>query len=218
MMPQNTSAKNIQKQLPPNESAGIEPPRRTLPVNTKAAVIGGCLTGRITCISETIPTCKHRHPSGFIGGIGRREICRKPELSMRDASDVRRYHMGLKTYFEETEGFGVLSTADSKGRVDAAIYARPHVMEKDTVAFIMANRLSHDNLQSNPYATYLFKEEGHGYRGKRLSLTKIREEQDTELLERLRRRMYSEENEAKMKPLSLVFFKVTEERPLIGAF
>ncbi len=126
--------------------------------------------------------------------------------------------MGLKTYFEENKGFGVLSTADNEGRVNSAVYARPHVTEEDTVAFIMANRTSHENLKTNPYASYLFREEGHAYRGKRLALTKIREEQDTELVELLRRRTYSEENEAKMKPLSLVFFKVTAERPLVGAF
>jgi hypothetical protein len=126
--------------------------------------------------------------------------------------------MGLKSYFEETAGFGVLSTTDNNGKVNSAVYARPHVTEEDTIAFIMANRLTHENLQSNPYASYLFKEEGRGYKGKRLTLTKLREEQDTELLELIRRRTYSDENEAKMKPLSLVFFTVTEERPLVGAF
>ena len=37
--------------------------------------------------------------------------------------------MNLKTYFEDTEGTGVLATADSNGKVDTAIYARPHFME-----------------------------------------------------------------------------------------
>ena len=50
--------------------------------------------------------------------------------------------MNLKTYFDETKGLGVLSTADGKGRVNAAVYARPHMMEDGGLAFIMRDRLS----------------------------------------------------------------------------
>jgi hypothetical protein len=121
--------------------------------------------------------------------------------------------MSLKEYFNATKGLGVLSTADSDGKVDSAIYARPHFMEDGTLAMIMRDRLSHHNLQSNPHAMYLFKEEGPGYRGKRLFLTKVREEENTELLESLRRRKSEyDEGEARF----LVFFKVDRELPLVG--
>ena len=121
--------------------------------------------------------------------------------------------MSLKEYFEATKGLGVLSTADGDGKVDSAIYARPHFMEDGTLAMIMRDRLSHHNLQSNPHATYLFKEEGPGYRGKRLFLTKVREEENTELLQSLRRRKFEYgDGEARF----LVFFKVDKELPLIG--
>lgn len=121
--------------------------------------------------------------------------------------------MSLKEYFNSAKGLGVLSTADSDGKVDSAIYARPHFMEDGTLAMIMRDRLSHHNLQSNPHATYLFKEEGPGYRGKRLFMTKVREEENSKLLESLRRRKseYSE-GEARF----LVFFKVDKELPLVG--
>lgn len=122
--------------------------------------------------------------------------------------------MDLKDYFENTKGVGVLATADSDGKVDAAVYARPHVMGDGTLAVIMRDRLTHHNLQSNPHATYLFIEEGPGYKGKRLFITKVREKQDTELLNSLRRRQYlDEKDEAKF----LVFFKLDKELPLIGA-
>ena len=121
--------------------------------------------------------------------------------------------MDLKEYFEHAKGMGVLATADSSGKVDAAIYARPHFLEDGKIAFIMRDRLTHHNLQSNPHATYLFVEDGPGYNGKRLFLTKVREEQDTELLQSVRRRQYlNEKDEAKF----LVFFKVDKELPLIG--
>lgn len=124
--------------------------------------------------------------------------------------------MGLKEYFENTKGFGVLATADSQGHVDAAVYARPHVMEDGTIASIMGDRLTHENLKTNPHAVYLFLEEGGGYRGKRLFLTKIREEQDSELISEICRRCYPNKLEER-EPRFLVVFSVDKELPLVGA-
>ena len=122
--------------------------------------------------------------------------------------------MDLKEYFENTKGVGIMATADGDGKVDAAVYARPHVMEDGTIAMIMRDRLSHHNLQTNSHAAYLFHEDGPGYKGKRLFLTKIREEKDTELLKSLRRRQYPD---TKGESKFLVFFKVDQELPLVGS-
>ena len=122
--------------------------------------------------------------------------------------------MELQQYFEDTEGTGVLATADSEGKVDAAIYARPHFQENGTIALIMRDRLTHHNLQSNPHACFLFIEKGPGYKGRRLFLNKTGEEEDSELINSLRHRQYlNEKDEAKF----VVFFKVEKELPLIGA-
>lgn len=121
--------------------------------------------------------------------------------------------MDLKEYFESNKGLGVLATADSEGKVDAAVYARPHIMEDGSLAMIMRDRLTHHNLQSNPNATFLFVENGPGYKGKRLFLRKTREEQDTELLSQLKRRQYVSDAD---EPKFLVFFNITQELPLIG--
>ena len=124
--------------------------------------------------------------------------------------------MELREYFENAKGHGVLATADDNGNVDVAIYAKPHFMDDGTIAFIMADRLTHHNLQSNNQAAYLFKEEGDGYKGKRLFLTKLREEQDSELLYSLRSDRYPPHKESG-KTRYLVFFKVEKVLPLIGA-
>jgi hypothetical protein len=87
--------------------------------------------------------------------------------------------MDLQEYFEKHKGSGILATADADGNVDLAVYARPHVNDDETLAFIMRDRLSHQNLQSNPRAAYIFLEEGRSYRGKRLYLTRSSEETDT---------------------------------------
>jgi hypothetical protein len=121
--------------------------------------------------------------------------------------------MALKDYFEEQKGTGVLATADSSGKVDAAIYSRPHFMEDGSIAFIMRDRLTHHNLQSNPYATFLFIENGPGYNGKRLYLKKTREENNPELIRKIKRRKYTDDDE---EPKFLVFFTLEKELPLIG--
>jgi hypothetical protein len=122
--------------------------------------------------------------------------------------------MELREYFETTKGIGVLATADTDGKVNAAIYARPHFLEDGTVAFIMRNRLTHHNIQSNPHAAYLFVEEGAGYKGRRLYLTKIREEQNSERIKSLQRRSYKTDgDEARF----LVIFKLDDTVPLVGA-
>jgi hypothetical protein len=121
--------------------------------------------------------------------------------------------MTLKEYFEDKKGTGVLATADSTGKVDAAIYSRPHFMDDGSMAFIMRDRLTHHNLQSNPNATFLFIEKGPGYEGKRLFLKKVHEAQDPELIAKIKRRKYTEDDE---EPKFLVYFKLEKELPLIG--
>lgn len=124
--------------------------------------------------------------------------------------------MDLQEYFDNAKGSGVLATADKEGKVDIAVYAKPHVMDKETIAFIMADKLTRQNLQSNKHAAYLFKEDGTGYKGTRLFLTKLREEQDSDLLYTIRSKRYSSEKE-EGKPRFLVFFKVDRVLPLVGA-
>ena len=122
--------------------------------------------------------------------------------------------MDLKAYFENNKGLGVLATADADGKVDAAIYARPHIMEDGSLAMIMRDRLTHHNLQSNPYATFLFVENGPGYKGIRLFLRKLKEEQDTDLINRLKRKQYvTDKDETKF----LVYFETEKQLPLIGS-
>jgi hypothetical protein len=123
--------------------------------------------------------------------------------------------MELQSYFAKVTGLGILSTADGHGKVDAAVYSRPHVMEDGTIAFIMRDRLTHHNLRSNPHAAYLFKENGSGYEGKRLFLTKISEEIDSPRLYDLRRKSYPADKDRR-EVKYLVFFKVDKALPLIG--
>ena len=123
--------------------------------------------------------------------------------------------MNLSDYFESSQGTGILATSNSTGRVDLAIYSRPHFTDEDTVAFIMRPRLTHENLQSNPHAAYMFIEEGPGYKGKRLYLTKLREETDPVIIDSFRRKGGKHKARAEEKSF-LVYFHIDRIRPLVG--
>ncbi len=123
--------------------------------------------------------------------------------------------MSLAEYFANVEGIGVLGTADAEGKVDLALYARPHVLDENSVAFIMGDHLSHDNLSSNPHAAYLFVERGETYNGLRMHLTRTGEETDPQKIEAMRRRGYGEHDYTGMKKY-LVQFQVDEVRRLVG--
>jgi len=122
--------------------------------------------------------------------------------------------MRLSEYFEKTKGYGVLSTADSEGRVDATLYSMPIFEDDETVIFIMFDHLTHKNIQANPFASYLFIEEGtKGFKGKRLSLKKYREDSNGTTIDRL----FKEKNiDKRYRSLSkfIVYFKIEKTRNL----
>ena len=125
--------------------------------------------------------------------------------------------MKLSEYFEKAKGRGVIATADSNGKVGTAVYGRPHFINEKTVAFIMAGRLMHKNLQSNPYAAYLFMEAKERYVGKRLYLTKIKEEKDKSLIDKIRRRESCPAYAAYKDQIKyLVYFRIDKVLPLLG--
>jgi len=126
--------------------------------------------------------------------------------------------MKISEYFEKKKGRGVIATADPEGKVGVAVYARPHFIDEKTVAFIMADRLMHKNVQLNPHAAYLFLESGDKYVGKRLYLTRIKEEKNSDLIDKIRRKescpVYDKYRD---RTRYLVYFHVDRVLPLIGA-
>ncbi len=121
--------------------------------------------------------------------------------------------MKISEYLENNRGVGILSTASSDGEVNAAVYARPHVVAPDKVAFIMRERLSRANIKQNRRAHYLFLEEGVKSRGMRLHLDMIEETDDPEEINRLsRREQPSDDGERRY----LVTFRVQKALSLLG--
>ena len=124
--------------------------------------------------------------------------------------------MTLKEYFNNTRGTGVLATADIEGRTDAAIYSRPHIMEDGSLAFIMRERLSLNNLQSNPYATFLFMEQAAHINGIRLFMKKTGEDTNEELISSMTRRNLTPEKDKAAGPKHIIYFNLEKILSLVG--
>jgi len=124
--------------------------------------------------------------------------------------------MNLKNYFKENDGTGVLATADARGNVNTAIYAKPHVFENSRIAFIMRERLSRKNLLENGSAGYLFRENGKSTNGLRLKLKLIDESNDSELISKISRRSNSGKKAESNEQRFLVNFSVEQCLSLIG--
>ena len=126
--------------------------------------------------------------------------------------------MGLGEYFDNAKGHGVLATANAEGKVDVAVYSRPHFIDEETIAYIMTERLTHENLKSNPHAAYIFIEASDKlFTGKRLYLTKIKEESDPEAIAKIRwRKSYIVPENQQNDRRYLVYFHIDKILPLIG--
>jgi len=122
--------------------------------------------------------------------------------------------MNLHDYFNEKSGFGVISTSNSSGEVNSAVYAKPHVIDGNTIAFIMRDRLTHNNILQNPQAHYMFIEHNHGFHGVRLNLTMLEESQDQEQIQALSRRPSASNGDDEVR--FLVTFTVTKTLMLVG--
>lgn len=124
--------------------------------------------------------------------------------------------MNLADYFEHASGTGILATCDPGHEVDMAIYSKPHIIDENTLIFVMKERLSHQNLRSNLQAAYLFIEEGKKYKGVRLYLTMLREEKNRTIIEALHKKqpcIYPMDDDSDK---FLVYFQIDRMRPLIG--
>lgn len=124
--------------------------------------------------------------------------------------------MTLKDYFGSRTGTCILASAGRSGQVTAAVYSAPRVLDDGTVCFLMRERLTYRNISENPHAACMFMEHSVGHEGIRLFLTKVREDNEPELIARMTRRHLSEEEDRAKGPKHLVIFRVDRVLPLTG--
>jgi hypothetical protein len=123
--------------------------------------------------------------------------------------------MNLSELFQKP-GLGILATAGAGGSVNTAIYARPRVIDEKTLVWGMTDGRSYRNVSINPHASFLFKEDGHGFRGVRLVLERLKVEEGGDMLEAIRRNTSEVVGPGAGKAVNhAVWFRVVEVRSLI---
>ena len=123
--------------------------------------------------------------------------------------------MKLAELFPEG-GRGVIATASADGVINTAIYARPHIIDDETLAWGMTDGRSHANLKENPHASYLYMAPVNGFSGWRLKLELKYMEDSGELLETIRKNTVEIVGpDAGTAVRHVGYFRVTEVRPLI---
>ena len=122
--------------------------------------------------------------------------------------------MKLAELFPEG-GRGVIGTADANGVVNLAVFAVPHVVDEQTLAWGFGEGRSIENLRRNPHAAYLYLAPSRGYSGWRLTLTMTEEKGEGELLDEIKARTaQTVSQQASEQVTRVASFKVDEVRPL----
>jgi hypothetical protein len=125
----------------------------------------------------------------------------------------------LMEYFNRQPRLGTLSTSSKDGKVDAAIFGSPHMIDEKTVVMGTAKNRTLANLQENPYAVFMIMEPGKTvmeWKGVRVYLKVKDISTSGEMLDMIRTQTakFVGESAAKMM-YAAVTFEVGEVRPLI---
>jgi len=123
--------------------------------------------------------------------------------------------MDLNELFRQ-QGLGVMATASKDGCVNTAVYARPHIIDEQTMVWGMTDGRTYRNITENPQASFLFKASGPGFSGARLVLVLVKTEDSGPVVSKIR-----ENAEVTVGPgtgaavTHAAWFTVAEVRPLI---
>ena len=125
----------------------------------------------------------------------------------------------LMDFFNKSPRTGTLSTADTAGNVDSAIFGSPRMTDEKTVIMGLGKNRSLANLQQNPHAVYLIMEPGASimdWKGVRVYLKAQKITTSGPVLDTFRAQMAKVAGEEAAKMIhATVSFSVTEVRPLI---
>ena len=125
----------------------------------------------------------------------------------------------LMDYFNKQPSLGVLSTANKEGKIDAAVFGSPMMVDEKTVVMGLGNNRTFAYLQDNPNAVFTIMEQGAtlaDWKGLRVYLKMKNYATSGETLDAYRQKVAEAagEDAAAMIHAS-VTFEVGEVRPLI---
>jgi len=125
----------------------------------------------------------------------------------------------LMNYFNKQPRLGVLSTANKEGKVDAAVFGSPMMVDEKTVVMGLGNNRTFAYLQENPNAVFTIVEQGAtlaDWKGLRVYLKMKEYATSGETLDDYRRKVAEAAGEDAAAMIhAVVTFEAGEVRPLI---
>ncbi|MCC7556524.1 MULTISPECIES: pyridoxamine 5'-phosphate oxidase [Methanoculleus] len=125
----------------------------------------------------------------------------------------------LMDYFNKQPRIGLLSSANKEGKVDAAIFGSPMMLDEKTVVMGLGENRTFEYLQENPNAVYTIVEQGEtimDWKGLRVYLKMKEYATSGETLETYKKQVAKVAGEDAAAMIhATVTFEVTEIRPLI---
>jgi len=127
----------------------------------------------------------------------------------------------LMALFNKRPRIGALSTANSDGDVNAAVFGSPQMIDENTIVMGIGKNRSFSYLQKNPKAVFILMEPGQSpmeWKGVRVYLEAAAIETAGEMLQKIRARIAKVAGERSAKAMhAAVRFRITGVRPLIDA-
>ena len=122
-------------------------------------------------------------------------------------------------YFNKQPRIGLLSNANKEGKVDAAIFGSPMMLDEKTVVMGLGENRTFEYLQENPNAVYTIVEQGEtimDWKGLRVYLKMKEYATSGETLETYKKQVAKVAGEDAAAMIhATVTFEVAEIRPLV---
>ena len=125
----------------------------------------------------------------------------------------------LMVLFNKQPRIATLSTANSEGEVNAAVFGSPFMVDENTVVMGIGKNRSFRNLQSNPKAVFVILEPGKtlmDWKGAKVYLEVVDLETEGEFYEQIKQniaKVSGKQGAAMIR--AAVRFKITEARPIV---
>jgi len=125
----------------------------------------------------------------------------------------------LMSIFNKRPRIGTLSTANSKGEVNVAVFGSPQMIDENTVVMGIGRNRSFKNLQENPHAVFIVMEPGEtimDWKGARVYLEVTEIETDGGFYNQVKENIEKAAGKAAADMIhAAVRFRITEVRPIV---
>lgn len=124
----------------------------------------------------------------------------------------------LMELFNKRPRIGTLSTADSKGEVNVAVFGSPHMIDENSVVMGIGKNRTFRNLKENPKAIFMIVEPGEtimDWKGARVNLEAINIESGGDFYEQIKGNITKQGGKQAGDMINAAIrFKITEVRGL----